>query len=221
MSTLTTPRMHARAAGLLYLLTHVTSILAVLAYGAGQVPAGVTLELALAIGCVGTGVLIFVLLRDVGPACATTFMALRGVEASVILAGAMAMLAGSWVSTADAVAAPALTQLHAASFLIGQGLVIGMNTIVLGSLLWSSRAVPRWIATLAVAGGAIVLSSDLAQLFGVIPMNGTVAAICAVPIFAFELSFAITLIVRGVRPQVPRSTTPANEAARSLSSEMR
>lgn len=219
MSTLTTPRIHARAAGLLYLLTHVTSILAVVAYGAGQAPVGVTLELALAIGCVGTGVLVFVLLREVGPARATTFMALRGVEGAVILAGAMAMLAGSWVT--DAAAAPALTQLHAASFLIGQGLVIGINTIVLGSLLWSSRAVPRWIATLAVAGGAIVLSSDLAQLFGVIPMNGTIAAICAVPIFAFELSFAITLIVRGVRPQVPRSTTPANDAARSLSSSMR
>lgn len=219
MSTLTTPRIHARAAGLLYLLTHVTSILAVVAYGAGQAAVGVTLELALAIGCVGTGVLVFVLLREVGPARATTFMALRGVEGAVILAGAMAMLAGSWVT--DAAAAPALTQLHAASFLIGQGLVIGINTIVLGSLLWSSRAVPRWIATLAVAGGAIVLSSDLAQLFGVIPMNGTIAAICAVPIFAFELSFAITLIVRGVRPQVPRSTTPANDAARSLSSSMR
>ncbi|MGN6502114.1 MAG: DUF4386 domain-containing protein [Pseudolysinimonas sp.] len=219
MSTLTTPRIHARAAGLLYLLTHVTSILAVVAYGAGQAPVGVKLELALAIGCVGTGVLVFVLLREVGPARATTFMALRGVEGAVILAGAMAMLAGSWVT--DAAAAPALTQLHAASFLIGQGLVIGINTIVLGSLLWSSRAVPRWIATLAVAGGAIVLGSDLAQLFGVIPMNGTIAAICAVPIFAFELSFAITLIVRGVRPQVPRSTTPANDAARSLSSSMR
>jgi hypothetical protein len=211
--------MHGRVAGLLYLLTHVTSILAVLAYGAGQVPAGVTLELALSIGCVGTGVLVFVLLREVGPARATMFMALRGVEGAVILAGAMAMLAGSWVT--DAVAAPALTQLHAASFLIGQGLVIGINTIVLGSLLWSSRAVPRWIATLAVAGGAIVLSSDLAQLFGVIPMNGTIAAICAVPIFTFELSLAITLIVRGVRPQVTRSTTPANDAARSLSSSMR
>jgi hypothetical protein len=52
-------------------------------------------------------------------------------------------------------------------------------------------------------------------------MNGTIAAICAGPIFAFELSFAITLIVRGVRPQVPRSTTPANDAARALSSSMR
>ena len=195
----TSARTHARIAGALYLVTHVTSILAVVAYGAGAVPAGVALELALAFGCVGTGVLLLTLLRGAGFARAVTFAALRGVEASVILAGALAMLAGWWLTSPDAGVADALQQLHTASFLIGQGLVISVNTIVLGSLLFSSRAVPRVIAVLGLVGGAIVLASNLGQLHGVIPLNGTIAAICAVPVFAFEVSLALYLIVRGVR----------------------
>ena len=61
------PRVQARVAGIAYLVTHVTAVTAVLAYGAGAVPAGVTLELMLAFGCVATGVLVGWLLRAAGP----------------------------------------------------------------------------------------------------------------------------------------------------------
>ncbi|MGC3992697.1 MAG: DUF4386 domain-containing protein [Propionicimonas sp.] len=190
-------RRHARAAGLLYLLTHVTSVAAVFAYGSGLVAAGVTLEFALAIGCAGTGVLMAVLLHSYGPARAATFALLRAVEASVILAGALPLLATSlvpdvaerWSETAAAV--------HAASFLLGQGLVISVNTIVLGWLLWDSRAVPRGLAALGIVGGTVVLASNGAQLWAVIPLNGVAAGIAAVPVFCFELWLAIHLIVVG------------------------
>ena len=91
-----TPRQHARAAGLLYFVTHVTSVVAVVAYGVGLIPAGVTLEFGLAIGCAATGVLLWHLLRAFGPARAATFAILRGVEAAVIIAGMLPMLAMHW-----------------------------------------------------------------------------------------------------------------------------
>ncbi|MFT4110825.1 DUF4386 domain-containing protein [Propionicimonas sp.] len=207
------PRQHARAAGILYLLTHVTSVAAVLAYGSGLLIGGVTLEFVLAIGCVGTGVLMGVLLRRHGPARAATFALLRAVEASVIIAGALPMLAiaqlaGTWAQwTAGASA------LHTASFLLGQGLVISVNTIVLGWLLWDSRSVPRGLATLGVAGGTIVFASNLAQLWAVIPLNGVAAGVAALPVFSFELWLAIYLIVRGLRPHGPTTVAPSIEAA--------
>jgi hypothetical protein len=88
--------------------------------------------------------------------------------------------------------------MHLASFLVGQGLVISVNTIVLGGLLLTSRAVPRALAALGVLGGAVVLASNSAQLFGAIPLNGAIAGACAVPVFAFEVWFAVLLLVRGV-----------------------
>lgn len=198
-------RQYARMAGICYLVTHVTSVLAVVAYGRGFLAAGITLELALALGCLGTGVLLWVLLRDAGPVRASTFALLRTVEAAVILAGVLPMVASLWLAPGDQSMATVLAQLHAAAFLVGQGLVISVNTVVLGWLLFAARAVPRGLAVLGLVGGAIVLVSNLSQLWGAIPINGTLAAIAAVPVFAFELWFAVYLIALGLAPRLEPS----------------
>lgn len=191
-------RRQAGAAGILYLVTHVTSVTAVIAYGAGAVRVGVALELVLSLGCLGTGALLWILLRAHGPTRAVAFALLRCLEASVIVAGSLPMLA----SVLDpSVAEGSAEAVHAAAFLLGQGLVISVNTIVLGWLLWDSRLVPRALAALGVAGGAIVLTSNAAQLAGVIPLNGALAGAAAVPIFAFEVWLAVLLIVTGLRPR--------------------
>lgn len=207
-------RAHARTAGILYLVTHVTSVAALPAYAAGLLAAGVTLEFLLAVGCLGTGLLLWVLLREYGPARATTFALMRAVEASVILAGTLPMVAAMWLGDSGTVPIDLLTSLHTASFLVGQGLVISVNTVVLGWLLWDSRLVPRALAGLGVVGGVAVLLSNLAQLWSVIPLNGAVAAVAAVPVFAFEIWLAIRLIAVGLRPSgSARTVSPQTAAA--------
>ncbi|MBC9956873.1 DUF4386 domain-containing protein [Yimella sp. cx-51] len=194
----TTNLRHARLAGILYLVTHVTSVGAVAVYGLSLsslgIRMGVLLEFVLALGCVGTGLLLLPLLRRYGEVRAYGFVFLRAVEAAVILAGALPMLVLAWTwegGDADAT----LVGLHSASFLVGQGLIIAVNTLILASLLHASGVVPRALAYLGFAGGGIVLVSDIGQLLGAIPLNGPVAALCAVPIFVFEIWFAITLII--------------------------
>jgi len=203
-----TPRVQARAAGILYLVTHVTSVGAAAAYAGGAVRVGVTLELALALGCVGTGVLLWMLLRAAGPARAATFALLRTLEAAVILAGALPMLAAVWLDLGTAPGTPAAA-VHTASFLLGQGLVISVNTLVLAWLLWDACAVPRTLAALGVVGGCLVLASNTLQLWGLIPLNGPVAAAAAVPVFAFELWLALYLITVGLREGADRHSLTA------------
>ncbi|MGC0369069.1 DUF4386 domain-containing protein [Microbacterium sp. SLBN-111] len=198
----TSPRTRARSTGILYLVTHVTSIGAVAAYASGAIALGATLEFVLALACAGTGVLLWTLLSSAGAASAAAFAVLRAVEAAVILAGLLPLVGTVLVPGSSTDAA---ISVHAAAFLVGQGLVIAVNTVVLGSLLWTSRAVPRALAALALVGGAIVLLSDLAQLWTVIPLNGALAAAAALPIFAFEIWFAIRLIVVGVQPRAALS----------------
>ncbi|AZC14317.1 DUF4386 domain-containing protein [Microbacterium sp. ABRD28] len=197
-----TPRSHlyARTAGVLYLVTHVTSVTAVAAYGSDALAVGVALELILAAGCLGTGILLWLLLRPFGPARAATFAGLRALEAAVIAAGTLPMLALLQL-TAAGPTAEALWALHTAAFLVGQGLVISVNTVILGWLLLDAGVVPRGLAVLGIAGGALVGMSNTAQLFGLIPQGGTIAAICAVPVFAFEVWLAIHLIAVGLRPR--------------------
>lgn len=194
----TTHLRYARLAGILYLVTHVTSVGAVAFYAAALSPFGirvaVLLEFVLALGCLGTGLLLLPLLRRHGEMRAYGFAFLRGLEAAVILAGTLPMLVVAWTWTGGEADAD-LVQLHSASFLIGQGLVIAVNTLILASLLQTSRRAPRALAHLGLAGGMIVLGSNIAQFLGAIPMNGSLAAVCALPIFVFEIWFAITLIV--------------------------
>lgn len=116
----------------------------------------------LALGCVGTGVLLWLLLRPYGPARASAFALLRTVEAAVIIAGALPMVVLLRLPTQIRAATIPLEHLHDAAFLLGQGLVISVNTIILGWLLFDASVVPRALATLGVTGGAIVLASNLA-----------------------------------------------------------
>lgn len=192
------PTRAARATGALYLSTHVTSVGAAAAYAAATTPLGirfgVTLEFALALGCAVTGILVFALFRGYGEVRAASFALLRLLEAAVILAGTVPMIVLAW-NWADAQAHSQLIQLHQGSFLVGQGLVIAVNTIILGSLLVASDLVPRALGWLGIAGGIIVLAGNFAQLFELIPFAGPVAGLAAIPIFAFELWFAVTLLV--------------------------
>ena len=201
-------RTYARIAGILYLVTHVTSVTAVAAYAADAIALGVTLELVLAAGCLGTGILLWLVLRPVAPARAATFAALRALEAAVIATGTLPMLALLWTTAPRSLEQPFMA-LHDAAFLVGQGLVISVNTIVLAWLLFGANVVPRALAILGAVGGILVLASNSAQLFDVIPRGGTIAGICAIPVFVFEIWFAIHLIAVGLRARRAASMPPA------------
>ncbi|MCA0337046.1 MAG: DUF4386 domain-containing protein [Actinobacteria bacterium] len=206
-------RRTAVAAGILYFVTHVTSVAALVLYGGsgtgadwlaahrGSVLAGAVLEIVLAVAVVGTAVALFPLLRERAPAVASGYLALRTLEASVILAGVVTIL--------PIVAAPASTSLpglapdvaqglalaHDWTFLIGPGLVVPVHTVLLALHLWRSGRAPRFIAALGLVGGPLVGLMNVGVMFGV---TGIVP-ILVVPVFAWEITLAGWLILRGLR----------------------
>lgn len=209
-------RRHAQVAGVLYLVTHVTAVTAVIAYAnADTIRLGVALEFILALGCLGTGLLLWHMLRPYGPVRAAGFGAMRLLEAAVIVAATLPMLAIALTGSFGQPLGDALVEVHRAGFLIGQGMIISVNTIVLGWLLFDARVVPRALAILGVAGGVIVLVGNLLQLFGLAEMGGTIAGLTAVPIFVFEIWFALHLLVRGLRRAEPADADRALAAHRS------
>lgn len=207
------PRTAARLAGLLFLLTHFTSVGAVILYGgstfapgaplAGRpaVLAGGVLDVILAAAVVGSAAALFALLRGYNPGAASGYLALRTLEASVILAGVVVLLPTVAAPTTtsspvlDASVVAALRLLHDWTFLIGPGLISPINTVVLAWILHRHRLVPRTITTLGFGGAVLIAAANLAVLFGLTPSQ----PVAAVPIFAWEISLAIYLITRGLR----------------------
>ena len=232
---MTSTRRYSLAAGLLFLLTHVTSIPALLFYApvlndpryiAGHasdtsVLVGVLLEVILALANIGTAVALFPVTRRRHEAAAIGYVGLRTLESAVIAAGVLPLLAivalKQHAGPADAAAlvpiGQSLLALHHTTFLVGPGMVCAANTFVLAWLLHRARLVPRAIPTLGMIAGPLVFMSSVAVLFGVVPQLSVPTFAAAMPALAWELSLAGWLIFRGLNDVAPQAVTCRTQAA--------
>ena len=207
-------RRTAITAGVLYLITHVTSIAAVVLYGGflddplgpggdTRVLVGGLCDVVLALSVVGTAVALYPVVKRHGEGLAIGYVGLRTLEAAVIVAGVVALLAVVTLRQSGAATEPVAEGLVAVrdwTFLVGPGLVCGTNTVVLAALLHRSRLVPRFIAVLGLVGGPLVFAWNLMSMFGATELFSAVAVLFVAPVFSWELCLAVYLIVKGFRP---------------------
>ncbi|MEU1424237.1 DUF4386 domain-containing protein [Kitasatospora sp. NPDC005751] len=192
--------------------------------GAGadnRVLLGALCEVVLALAVVGTGVTLFPVLRRRHEGLALGYVCVRLLEAVVIVLGLVSVLAvvtlrreapaasdagaSSFAAASDAgassfaVAAKALIAVHDWTFLLGPNLILGVNTLMLAVLLHRTGAVPRVITVLGLVGGPLICASAVAVLFGRYAQLSGPGTAAAVPVFAWELSLAGWLVLRGFR----------------------
>jgi Domain of unknown function (DUF4386) len=219
------PRKIAIAAGVFYLITHVTSVGALVLYGPilnnasyiigsgpdTQVMVGAFFEVILALAIVGTAVALFPVVKRQNEGVALGYVGLRTLEAGIIAVGVVPLLAvvtlrqhstgTAGTDTATLVTlGNALVAFHNLTFLLGPSYVVGTNTVLMADLMYRSGLVPRFIPVLGLVGGPLVFASGAAQMFGIYEQISVWAAIAAVPVFAWELTLAIWLIAKGFNP---------------------
>lgn len=206
---MSTDRRIALAAGLLYLATFVTSFpgLALktayfdLGAGRGTAAFGALLELLLAAACVGTALVLYPVTRRVSVSLGLGFVVSRTLEAAMIMVGVLALLGTVALREGGAGSSDsALVVLHDASFLIGPAFMSATNALLLGTVLYRGRLVPRVIPTLGLIGAPLLLASSIGVLFGAWSQTSPVGAVAAVPVALWELSLGIWLVVRGFAP---------------------
>jgi hypothetical protein len=214
----------ARIFGVLYLITFVTSIPALLLYqpvldhpvgyiaGAGQnnqVLLGAFLELLLIIANIGTAVVIYPIVRRQSEVFAVGYVTARLVECTFILVGIVAVLGivtlqQETAGAAEGTTAYTLAALKDWTFLLGPGWVVGWgNGLILGYLMYRSGLVPRKMALLGLVGGPLIVASGTAVLFGVADAGGTLQSLATIPEALWELSLGIYCTFRGFRPSSP------------------
>ena len=235
----TTPRKIAIATGLLYLITHVTSIGAVALYdpilnnadyiiGSGadtQILLGALLDILLALGAAGTSFALFPIVKRWNEGVAIGYVGLRTLEAGIIAIGAVSLLAvvtlrqlmagtGTDPDTLVTIGS-ALVVFYKGTFLLGPGFVCSVNTVLMAYLMYKSRLVPRFIPVLGLVGGPLIFAYSIARMFGVAGPIGAWEAILVFPIFAWEVTLALYLITKGFR-----LFTAASESAKSAAKEL-
>ena len=174
---------------------------------------GAFFEVILAISVIGTAVTLFPIVKRQNESIALGYVAGRVVEAVVIVVGIISVLsvvklrqvfAGvTGADTASLVAVGrALVAVHDWTFLFGPSLAIGVNTLLLAYLMYTSRLVPRVIPVLGLVGGPLIFASGTAEMFGLYQQISVWGSIGALPVFAWEMSLAVWLIVKGFKPSL-------------------
>jgi hypothetical protein len=187
----------------------------------GRVLLGVFVEFLTAVAVVGTGVALYPVIRRQSEGMALGYAAGRALEAATIVVGLGAVLAivtlrqdnaGGGDDGGLVTAQESLVAVHDAMFLLGPGLIIGINSLVLAWLMYRSGLVPRWIAVIGMVGGPLVLASSTAVLFGAYEQVSAPAGLFAFPVFLWEMSLAGYLLAKGFRPAA--AARPAGSRSR-------
>ncbi|HYM49575.1 MAG TPA: DUF4386 domain-containing protein [Candidatus Limnocylindrales bacterium] len=210
-------RRTAFAAGALYLLTFV-SIPTLFLYnplrgsnyilGHGSdtgIIVGAILEMIVAFAGIGTAVALFPVVRRQNEGVALGFVATRTLEGGAILAGVACVLSlvslkQAGAGTGALVTGHALITMYDRIFLLSQSFIPAVNALLIGSLLYQSRLVPRGLPLLGFIGAALLAASDGAVLFGLIGQHAPAAGLFAIPIAVWEFSLGVYLVVKGFKP---------------------
>jgi hypothetical protein len=205
------------AAGVLYLLTFV-SIPTLALYGSvkganyilGAGPdtaalVGALLEIVVALAGMGTAVALFPVLKRQNEGVAMGFIGSRTMEGAALFVCVGCIL--SVVSLRQAGAGPdalvtshALVTMYDRMFLLGGSLMPALNAVLLGTLLYRARLVPRVLPLLGLIGAPLLFAADLAVLFDLIGRTSTPALVTALPIALWEFSLGVWLVVKGFKP---------------------
>ncbi|GAA1504211.1 hypothetical protein GCM10009730_03900 [Streptomyces albidochromogenes] len=229
-------RRTAVVAGVLFLVTEVAAIGGLALYGPvlrdadyvvgsgadTRVFLGALSEMVLAAAVVGTGVVLYPVLRKRDEGAALGYACARLLEAAVIVVGIISVLsvvtlrrdfAGAAGGDAASLvtAGRTLVAVHDWTFLVGPNFALGANSLVLAWLMHRSGLVPRFIAVLGLTGGALICVSATAVMFGLYEQVSVPGSVAAIPVFTWEVSLAVWLIAKGFKPSPLLGTAPRGE----------
>ena len=214
----------ARAFGVLYLLTFITSIPALLLYepalrhpvafvaGSGNVNKiylGALLELLLLIANIGTAVVILPIMRRRFEELSIGYVTARVIESTFILVGIIAMLGIATLQqesagAAEATVAYTLAALKDWTFILGPGWTVGWgNGLILGYMMYRTQLVPRPWTWLGLVGGPLIIISGTIVMFGGGHPSGSLQGFATIPEAVWELFLGVYCTIWGFRRDAP------------------
>jgi len=234
---MTSLRKTALVAGIFYLITFI-SIPTLALYGplknhrdwiltsgsSTGVLVGAFLEVIVALAGIGTAVTLYPVVKRQNEGMALGFVTSRLLEGAMIFTGVLSLLSlvslrQGGAAGANAAALVATGASHVAVYngtmLLGQTLMPCINALLLGTLMYRSRLVPRIIPVLGLIGAPLLIAAVIATLFGGdIGHVSALRAIATLPVAAWEFSLGVWLVVKGFKPSpITAGMTAADTAS--------
>ncbi len=229
-------RKTALVAGVLYLLTFVSSIPAVFLQspvlndplfiigGAGadtQVRLGALFDIVNSLTAIGTAVALYAVIKRQNQGFAIGFVSSRLFEGTVLMIGVISILSIVTLQQPGATGAEAsllvtvqqtLVTVRNWTFVLGTG-VPALNAVLLGWIMYQSRLVPRAIPVIGLIGAPLFTSWIIGYILGVTEPGTAWHGIGVAPIFIWELSLGLWMTFKGFRKDAPLMVAAAAEDA--------
>lgn len=217
-------RKYAFATGLFYLITFAASIAALFYFlspvlddpnyivGAGddtRVVIGCLLDAVNAIACVATAVAFYPVGRRLSESLALGFVTTRMFESAVIMTGVVSLLAvvslrqhvaGTPAAESLTTTGHALVAVREYTFQFGPNVSAALNALMIGTILYRSRIVPRIIPTMGLLAVIPLLAASVATILGLTEQGSVWYAPGGALIFIWELTLGIYLVIKGFKP---------------------
>jgi Domain of unknown function (DUF4386) len=221
---MTLDQKRARWFGVLYLITFLTSIPALLLYepalrdpvgyiaGGGhdkRIVLGALLELLLIVANIGTAVVIVPIMRRRFEELSIGYVTARLFECTFILVGLVAMVGIVTLHRESAGAnggtvAYSLAAIKDWTFLLGPGWVVGWgNGLILGYMMYRTQLVPRAWTWLGLVGGPLIIISGTVVMLGGNPAASSLKGPAAIPEALWELFLGVYCTIWGFRRDAP------------------
>ncbi|WP_258069886.1 DUF4386 domain-containing protein [Arthrobacter sp. SX1312] len=173
---------------------------------------GGLLEVIAALACIGTSVALYPVVKRQNEGVALGFVGARILEAGAIFAGVVALMSIVTLRQAGAgdealLTGQALLAQHAWTTLLGQGLMPAFNALLLGSLMYKSRLLPRVLPVFGFIGAPLLIAGAVGMLFGLWGPVSPLAGVGALFLAIWEFGMGIWLIVRGFNPDAVAELT--------------
>ena len=233
---MTSLRKTALVAGIFYLITFI-SIPTLALYGPVKnhrdwiltsgsntaVLVGAFREVIVALAGIGTAVTLYPVVKRQNEGVSLGFVASRVIEAAMIFTGVLSLLSLvtlrhdlGGAAGANAAALVTTGASHVAVYnwtmLLGQTLMPCINALLLGTLMYRSRLVPRIIPIIGLIGAPLLIAGVIVTLSAGTGHISALQAIGTLPVAAWEFSLGLWLVVKGFRPS---PITAGMEAASS------
>ena len=221
---MTSLRKTALVAGIFYLITFI-SIPTLALYGPVKnhrdwilssgtstgVLVGCLLEVIVALACIGTAVTLYPVVKRQNEGVALGFVTARLLEAAMIFTGVLSLLSlvtlrhdlgGATGANAAALVTTGASHVavYNGTMLLGQTLMPCINALLLGTLMYRSRLVPRIIPIVGLIGAPLLIAGVIVTLSAGTGHISALQAIGTLPLAAWEFSLGVWLVVKGFRP---------------------
>ena len=229
---MTLDQKRARWFGVLYLITFITSIPALLLFepvlatrsassqaadSDNKIYLGAFLELLLILSNIGTAVVIVPIMWRRFEDLSIGYVTARIMESTFILVGIVAMLGIITLETQTqarpkGTVAYTLAAIKDWTFLLGPGWMVGWgNGLILGYMMYRTQLVPRPWPWLGMVGGPLLLISGTIMMFGGGHPSGSLQGFATIPEAAWELFLGVYCTIWGFKRDAPILSDDASD----------